>query len=59
LKRQAVVLAALSQAIESRDPYARGHSAGTQFDPNVVRAFLNAWRAGELDRLLPAERLSA
>lgn len=50
-----MVLAALSQAIESRDPYTRGHSAGTQFDPNVVRA----WRDGELDRFLPAERLSA
>jgi HD-GYP domain-containing protein (c-di-GMP phosphodiesterase class II) len=33
--------------------------AGTQFDPGVVRAFLNAWREGELDRFLPDERLSA
>jgi putative two-component system response regulator len=33
--------------------------AGTQFDPGVVRAFLDAWNAGELDRLLPDERLSA
>ncbi len=33
--------------------------AGTQFDPGVVRAFLSAWTAGELDRLLPDERLSA
>ena len=33
--------------------------AGTQFDPTVVRAFLRAWNDGELDRLLPDERLSA
>ena len=33
--------------------------AGTQFDPSVVRAFLGAWSDGELDRLLPDERLSA
>lgn len=33
--------------------------AGTQFDPKVVRAFLGAWREGELDRFLPDERLSA
>jgi HD-GYP domain-containing protein (c-di-GMP phosphodiesterase class II) len=33
--------------------------AGTQFDPGVVRAFLHAWREGELDRFLPHERLSA
>ena len=33
--------------------------AGTQFDPGVVRAFLGAWSDGELDRLLPNERLSA
>jgi HD-GYP domain-containing protein (c-di-GMP phosphodiesterase class II) len=33
--------------------------AGTQFDPGVVRAFLAAWTAGELDQLLPDERLSA
>ena len=33
--------------------------AGTQFDPGVVRAFLAAWSAGELDRHLPDERLSA
>jgi HD-GYP domain-containing protein (c-di-GMP phosphodiesterase class II) len=33
--------------------------AGTQFDPGVVRAFLGAWSNGELDRLLPDERLSA
>lgn len=33
--------------------------AGKQFDPGVVRAFLAAWSAGELDRILPAERLSA
>jgi HD-GYP domain-containing protein (c-di-GMP phosphodiesterase class II) len=33
--------------------------AGTQFDPSVVRAFLAAWSDGELDRLLPDERLSA
>jgi HD-GYP domain-containing protein (c-di-GMP phosphodiesterase class II) len=33
--------------------------AGTQFDPGVVRAFVAAWRDGELDRFLPAERLSA
>ena len=33
--------------------------AGTQFDPGVVRAFLSAWSDGELDRLLPDERLSA
>jgi HD-GYP domain-containing protein (c-di-GMP phosphodiesterase class II) len=33
--------------------------AGTQFDPGVVRAFLAAWSAGELDRLLPDHRLSA
>lgn len=33
--------------------------AGTQFDPGVVRAFLSAWREGELDRFLPDERLSA
>jgi HD-GYP domain-containing protein (c-di-GMP phosphodiesterase class II) len=33
--------------------------AGTQFDPGVVTAFLEAWSAGELDRFLPAERLSA
>jgi HD-GYP domain-containing protein (c-di-GMP phosphodiesterase class II) len=36
---------------------ARG--AGTQFDPGVVRAFLVAWRDGEIDRFLPRERLSA
>ena len=33
--------------------------AGAQFDPGVVRAFLAAWSAGELDRHLPDERLSA
>jgi HD-GYP domain-containing protein (c-di-GMP phosphodiesterase class II) len=33
--------------------------AGTQFDPGVVRAFLAAWSAGEVNRLLPDERLSA
>jgi HD-GYP domain-containing protein (c-di-GMP phosphodiesterase class II) len=33
--------------------------AGTQFDPDVVRAFIGAWREGELDRFLPDERLSA
>jgi HD-GYP domain-containing protein (c-di-GMP phosphodiesterase class II) len=33
--------------------------AGTQFDPSVVRAFLGAWSDGELERLLPDERLSA
>ena len=35
------------------------NGAGTQFDPDVVRAFLGAWREGELDRFLPVERLSA
>jgi putative nucleotidyltransferase with HDIG domain len=34
-------------------------NAGSQFDPSVVRAFLAAWAEGELDRFLPAERLSA
>jgi putative nucleotidyltransferase with HDIG domain len=34
-------------------------NAGSQFDPAVVRAFLAAWAEGELDRFLPAERLSA
>jgi HD-GYP domain-containing protein (c-di-GMP phosphodiesterase class II) len=33
--------------------------AGTQFDPDVVRAFLSACSEGELDRFLPDERLSA
>jgi HD-GYP domain-containing protein (c-di-GMP phosphodiesterase class II) len=33
--------------------------AGTQFDPDVVRAFLSAWSEGELDQFLPDERLSA
>jgi putative nucleotidyltransferase with HDIG domain len=33
--------------------------AGTQFDPDVVRAFLGVWSEGELDRFLPDERLSA
>jgi putative nucleotidyltransferase with HDIG domain len=33
--------------------------AGTQFDPGVVRAFVAAWEDGELDRFLPAERLTA
>jgi HD-GYP domain-containing protein (c-di-GMP phosphodiesterase class II) len=33
--------------------------AGSQFDPSVVRAFLRLWSEGELDRLLPDERLSA
>jgi HD-GYP domain-containing protein (c-di-GMP phosphodiesterase class II) len=33
--------------------------AGTQFDPGVVKAFLDVWRAGELHRFLPDERLSA
>ena len=33
--------------------------AGTQFDPDVVRAFLRAWSDGELDAFLPEERLSA
>jgi HD-GYP domain-containing protein (c-di-GMP phosphodiesterase class II) len=33
--------------------------AGTQFDPGVVRAFVAAWSAGEVDRFLPDERLSA
>jgi HD-GYP domain-containing protein (c-di-GMP phosphodiesterase class II) len=33
--------------------------AGTQFDPGVVPAFLGAWSEGELDRFLPAERLTA
>jgi HD-GYP domain-containing protein (c-di-GMP phosphodiesterase class II) len=33
--------------------------AATQFDPGVVRAFLAAWNDGELDWLLPDERLSA
>ena len=33
--------------------------AGSQFDPSVVRAFLAAWSAGDLDRHLPDERLSA
>jgi putative nucleotidyltransferase with HDIG domain len=34
-------------------------NAGTQFDPGVVRAFLTAWADGELDTVLPDERLSA
>jgi HD-GYP domain-containing protein (c-di-GMP phosphodiesterase class II) len=34
-------------------------NAGTQFDPAVVRAFLAACASGELDRVLPDERLSA
>jgi HD-GYP domain-containing protein (c-di-GMP phosphodiesterase class II) len=34
-------------------------NAGTQFDPAVVRAFLAACGSGELDRVLPDERLSA
>jgi HD-GYP domain-containing protein (c-di-GMP phosphodiesterase class II) len=33
--------------------------AGTQFDPGVVRAFLEAWSTGELDRFMPVERLTA
>jgi HD-GYP domain-containing protein (c-di-GMP phosphodiesterase class II) len=33
--------------------------AGTQFDPDVVRAFLRAWSDRELDPFLPVERLSA
>jgi HD-GYP domain-containing protein (c-di-GMP phosphodiesterase class II) len=33
--------------------------AGTQFDPDVVRAFLRAWSDGELAPFLPEERLSA
>jgi HD-GYP domain-containing protein (c-di-GMP phosphodiesterase class II) len=33
--------------------------AGSQFDPTVVRTFLAAWAAGDLDRLLPDQRLSA
>jgi HD-GYP domain-containing protein (c-di-GMP phosphodiesterase class II) len=33
--------------------------SGTQFDPDVVKAFLAVWSAGELDRLLPDQRLSA
>jgi HD-GYP domain-containing protein (c-di-GMP phosphodiesterase class II) len=33
--------------------------AGSQFDPGVVKAFLRLWSEGELDRLLPDERLSA
>jgi putative nucleotidyltransferase with HDIG domain len=33
--------------------------AGTQFDPGVVKVFLSVWSAGELDRFLPRERLSA
>jgi putative nucleotidyltransferase with HDIG domain len=33
--------------------------AKSQFDPGVVRAFFAAWSNGELDRLLPNERLSA
>ena len=34
-------------------------NAGSQFDPGVVRAFLAAWNEGELDAVLPDERLSA
>jgi putative nucleotidyltransferase with HDIG domain len=34
-------------------------NAGSQFDPGVVRAFLAAWNEGELDTVLPDERLSA
>jgi HD-GYP domain-containing protein (c-di-GMP phosphodiesterase class II) len=33
--------------------------SGTQFDPDVVRAFLRAWSEGELDPFFPEERLSA
>jgi putative nucleotidyltransferase with HDIG domain len=34
-------------------------NSGTQFDPSVVRAFLAAWGEGELDAVVPDERLSA
>jgi putative nucleotidyltransferase with HDIG domain len=34
-------------------------NAGSQFDPGVVRAFLAAWKEGELNAVLPDERLSA
>ena len=65
-----VAVADAFDAMTSRRPYrpplALGtalaevdQGAGTQFDPGVVRAFLAAWSAGELDRLLPDERLSA